>query len=83
MGILLSAESGRDRSDETSSVDVGGQVGIGAVYSAGPGSITLDVRAGFCFTNIYDIKDTQFGSIDRNVTNQVLPSATVGYAYEL
>jgi hypothetical protein len=79
VGILLSAESGgADVSDQTSSVDVGGQVGVGAAYSAGPGSITLDVRAGFGFTDVNDNSNN-----NQSATNQVLPSATVGYAFEL
>ena len=78
-GILLSAESdGRDVANSYSSLDVGGQVGIGAAYRIGPGSITLDIRAGFGLTNFIDLNWSPGGA-----TNQVLPSATVGYAFSL
>jgi hypothetical protein len=78
VGFLLSAETGgSDVADNTSSVDIGGQVGVGAAYRIGPGSLTLDVRAGFGFTNVNDSGNNQ------SVTNQMLPSATVGYAFSL
>ena len=80
-GILLSAESdGRDVANSYSSLDVGGQVGIGAAYRIGPGSITLDIRAGFGLTDIFDL---DFSGIGPSATNQTLPSATVGYAFSL
>lgn len=57
------------------STDMGGQFGAGAAYSVGPGSIMLDVRAGFGVTDI-----TNGGS---STINQVLPSITAGYAFAL
>ncbi len=78
VGFLLSAESnGNDISNRVKTLDIGAQIGAGLAYSVGPGSLTFDLRAGFGFN---DINDSGTGS---STTNQVLPSATVGYAFSL
>ena len=80
LGFLLSSDvPASDITDSYSTLDVGGQLGVSAAYRIGPESLTLDIRAGLGFTDI-DESDTR---TNLRATNQVLPSATVGYAFSL
>lgn len=91
-GFLLSAEQGgEDVSDNRSSLDFGGQFGVGVSYDIGPGSLTLDVRAGVGLTNVYDSGNSSNGSSNNsgsitftggssNSTNQTSSSGTASEA---